>query len=134
MATRLNFPHETFGQLVRFAIVGFGLAVVYSAIYWYLATYVMPPVAAVVIAFLVSVSIGFVLHSRWSFRGHGQREDHALKVKFLLVQVSGFVLNEVFTWVLTGPLVRGPTWWPLIPAIFVTPLATFALNRKLVFR
>ena len=134
MATRLNFPSETFGQLVRFAIVGFGLAVVYSAIYWYLATYVMPPVAAVVIAFLVSVSIGFVLHSRWSFRGHGQREDHALKVKFLLVQVSGFVLNEVFTWVLTGPLVRGPTWWPLIPAIFVTPLATFALNRKLVFR
>ena len=134
MATRLNFPNETIGQLVRFAIVGFGLAVVYSGIYWYLATYVMPPVAAVVIAFLVSVSIGFVLHSRWSFRGHGQREDHALKVKFLLVQVSGFVLNEIFTWVLTGPLVHGPTWWPLVPAIFVTPLATFALNRTLVFR
>jgi putative flippase GtrA len=134
MATRLNFPHETIGQLVRFAIVGFGLAVVYSGIYWYLATYVMPPVAAVVIAFLVSVSLGFVLHSRWSFRGHGQREDHALKVKFVLVQVSGFVLNEIFTWVLTGPLVHGPTWWPLVPAIFVTPLATFVLNRQLVFR
>ena len=133
MATRLNFPSETFGQLVRFAIVGFSLAVVYSAIYWYLATYVMTPVAAVVIAFLVSVSIGFVLHSRWSFRGHGQREDHALKVKFLLVQLSGFVLNEIFTWVLTGPL-HSPTWWPLVPAIFVTPLATFALNRHLVFR
>jgi putative flippase GtrA len=134
MATRLNLQSETFGQLLRFAVVGFGLAVVYSAIYWYLATYVMPPVAAVVIAFLVSVSIGFVLHSRWSFRGHSQREDHALKVKFVLVQLSGFVLNEIFTWVLTGPLVHGPTWWPLVPAIFVTPLATFALNRQLVFR
>ena len=134
MATRLNFPHETFGQLVRFAIVGFSLAALYSAIYWYLATYVMPPVAAVVIAFLVSVSIGFVLHSRWSFRGHGQQEDHRLKVKFVAVQISGFVLNEIFTWVLTGPLVHGPTWWPLVPAIFFTPLATFALNRQLVFR
>jgi putative flippase GtrA len=134
MATRLNLPSETFGQLVRFAIVGFSLAAVYSAIYWYLATYVMPPMAAVVIAFLVSVSIGFVLHSRWSFRGHGREEDHRLKVKFLLVQLSGFVMNEVFTWVLTGPLVHGPTWWPLIPAVFVTPLATFALNRQLVFR
>ena len=123
MATRLNFPHETFGQLVRFAIVGFSLAAVYSA----------TPVLAVVIAFLVSVSIGFVLHSRWSFRGHGAREDHRLKVKFLLVQLSGFFLNEAFTWVLTGPL-HGPTWWPLIPAIFFTPLATFALNRQLVFR
>jgi putative flippase GtrA len=134
MASRLNFPHETVGQLVRFAIVGFSLAALYSAIYWYLATYVMTPVLAVVVAFLVSVSIGFVLHSRWSFRGHGRHEDNILKIKFLLVQLSGFFMNEIFTWVLTGPLVHGPTWWPLIPAIFVTPLATFILNRQLVFR
>src|SRR5436190_16799591 len=133
MATRLNFPDKTFGQLVRFAIVGFALAALYSAIYWYLATYVMTPVLAVVVAFLVSVSIGFVLHSRWSFRGHGAAEDHRLKVKFLAVQFSGFLLNEAFTWVLTGPM-HGPTWWPLVPAIFVTPLATFALNKQLVFR
>ena len=133
MASRLNLQHETVGQLIRFAIVGFSLAGVYSVIYWVLASYVMPPMAAVVIAFLVSVSIGFVAHSRWSFRGHGAEEDHRLKIKFLLVQSSGFVLNEIFTWVLTGPM-HGPTWWPLVPAIFVTPLATFALNRQLVFR
>jgi putative flippase GtrA len=119
--------------LVRFGIVGFSLAGVYSAIYWYLATYVMAPVLAVIIAFLVSVSIGFVLHSRWSFRGHGRHEDNRLKIKFLAVQTSGFLLNEVFTWVLTGPM-HGPTWWPLIPAIFVIPPATFLLNRQLVFR
>ena len=134
MATRLNLSNDAFAQLVRFALVGFFLAGIYSAIYWYLATYVMPPLVAVLIAFLVSVSIGFVLHSRWSFRGHGKREDHQMKVKFLLVQASGFVLNEVFTWVLTGPFFHGPTWWPLIPAIFVTPFATFLLNRQLVFR
>ena len=133
MATRLNFPHKTFAQLVRFTIVGFSLAALYSAVYWVLATYVMPPVAAVVIAFLVSVSIGFVLHSRWSFRGHGAAEDHRLKVKFLAVQFSGFLLNEAFTWVLTGPM-HGPVWWPLIPAIFVTALAAFALYKQLVFR
>ena len=133
MASGLNVSHRTFGQLVRFALVGLFLAAIYSAIYWYLATYVMPPVAAVVIAFLVSVTIGFALHSRWSFRGHGKEEDHAMKVKFLLVQFSGFLLNEAFTWVLTGPM-HGPTWWPLVPAIFVTPLATFALNKQLVFR
>ena len=133
MASRLNFPHETVGQLVRFAIVGFSLAALYSAIYSLLAKYVMTPVLAVVVAFLVSVSIGFVAHSRWSFRGHGAREDNRLKVKFLVVQFFGFLLNEAFTWVLTG-IMHGPFWWPLIPAIFVTPLATFALNRQLVFR
>src|SRR5207237_5080636 len=61
MASRLNFPHETIGQLVRFAIVGFSLAAVYSAIYWYLATYVIVPVPAVIIGFLVSVSPCFVV-------------------------------------------------------------------------
>jgi putative flippase GtrA len=133
MATRLNFPNKTFGQLVRFAIVGFSLAALYSGIYWLLARYVMSPMLAVLVAFLVAVSIGFVLHSRWSFRGHGAREDYRLKVKFLLVQASGGLLNEAFTWLLVG-LLHGPIWWPLIPAIFVTPLATFALNRQLVFR
>ena len=133
MATELNLRNETFGQLLRFGIVGLSLAGVYSAIYWWLATYVMPPVVAALVAFLVAVSIGFVLHSRWSFRGHGKREDRAMKIKFLAVQGSGFLLNEAFTWILTGPL-HGPTWWPLIPAIFVTPLATFLLNRQLVFR
>src|SRR6478736_7499943 len=123
MTSPSNSAQQTLGQLVRFAIVGFSLAGVYSAIYWVLATYVMTPVLAVVVAFLVAVSIGFVLHSRWSFRGHGATEDHRLKVKFLLVQGSGFLLNEAFTWLLTGPL-HGPTWWPLVPAIFVTPLAT----------
>ena len=132
MASRLSVSNDEFAQLVRFALVGLMLAAVYSAIYWYLATYVMPPVAAVVIAFIVSVSIGFVLHSRWSFRGHGKREDRRMKVKFVAVQFSGFLLNEAFTWVLTGPM-HGPTWWPLIPAIFVTPFATYLLNRQWVF-
>ena len=132
MATKLPISDETFGQLVRFAVVGFSLAGVYSAIYWYLATFVMAPMLAVVIAFAVAVSIGFVLHSRWSFRGHGKAEDRRMKMKFLLVQGSGFLLNEAFTWLLTGPM-HGPTWWPLVPAIFVTPLATYLLNRQWVF-
>jgi putative flippase GtrA len=132
MATGFSVDQKTFGQLVRFALVGFFLAGIYSAIYWYLATYVMAPVIAVAIAFLVAVSIGFVLHSRWSFRGHGKREDRRMQMKFLAVQGSGFLLNEAFTWVLTGPM-DGPTWWPLVPAIFVTPLATYALNRQWVF-
>jgi putative flippase GtrA len=132
MATGLNVSNETLGQLVRFGLVGFSLAGVYSAIYWYLATYVMPPMAAVVIAYVISVSIGFVLHSRWSFRGHGKREDRLMKIKFFVVQTSGFVLNEGFTWLLIHQL-HGPTWWPLIPAVFVTPLATYLFNRQWVF-
>jgi len=32
----------------------------------------------------------------------------------------------------TGPL-GGPPWWAVIPMVFVTPLATFYLNRQWVF-
>ena len=76
-------------------------------IYWYLATYVMPPVARG----------GHRLPGRPSASAScstaagasaatAAREDHRMKVKFLLVQCSGFLLNEAFTWVLTGPLSR----------------------------
>lgn len=128
----MNLNRETLGQLIRFGLVGLFLAALYSAIYWYLAANFMPPVAAVVVAFAVAVSIGFVLHSRWSFRGHGKREDQRMKIRFLAVQGSGFLLNEAFTWVLTGPM-HGAVWWPLIPAICVTPMATYIFNRQWVF-
>ena len=122
-----------FGQLVRFGLVGGLSTVVYAVIYWPLATYVIHPVLAVVVAFVVAASVGYVLHSGWSFRGHGRRETGRTQLKFVLVQGFGMLLNAAFTWVLTGPLVGGPTWWPLVPAVLVTPFATFALNRRWVF-
>ena len=121
-----------FGQLVRFGLVGGLSTVVYAIIYWPLATYVIHPVLAVVVAFVVAASVGYVLHSGWSFRGHGRRETGRTQLKFVLVQGCGMLLNAIFTWILTGP-VGGPTWWPLVPAVLVTPFATFALNRRWVF-
>ena len=60
--------------------------------------------------------------ARWSFKGHGTR-DHSGRqhVKFLLVQGFGLLLNMAFTWVITGPLLHGPTWVPLVPAVLVMP-------------
>lgn len=127
-------PHhrDTLGQLVRFGVVGIGLTLLYAAIYWPLATYVMWPVLAVIIAFLVAVTVGFFLHSRFSFKGHGKTEDHKTKVQFFGVQTFGFLLNAAFTFIATD-LLHGPTWWPLVPAVLITPFATFFLNRLWVF-
>ena len=123
-----------FGQMVRFGVTGGFSTLVYAVVYWPLATYVIPPVVAAVAAFLVAASVGYVLHSRWSFRGHGRRDKGGrTQAKFLIVQSAGMILNTSFTWVLTGPLFHGPTWWPLVPAVLVTPLVTFGLNRRWVF-
>lgn len=135
IATLFPDPHqrEIVGQLTRFGLVGLVLTLLYAAVYWPLATYVMWPVFAVLIAFAVAVTVGFFLHSRWSFKGHGKVEDPKTKGQFVAVQTSGMVLNALFTWVATD-LWGGPTWWPLIPAVLVTPFLTFALNRWWVFR
>lgn len=123
---------ETLAQVMRFGLVGIGLTLLYAAVYWPLATFVMWPVFAVLIAFAVAVTVGFFLHSRWSFKGHGKEEDTRTRVQFLLVQTSGMLLNALFTWVAVD-VMHGPTWWPLIPAVLVTPFVTFFLNRWWVF-
>ncbi|WP_277316631.1 GtrA family protein [Sphingomonas sp. AOB5] len=124
------------GQLIRFGIAGVISTVIYSAVYLPLAYYVLPgkwAVAAVPPAFLVAATAGFFMHSFWSFKGHGTRDSSGRQhAKFFLVQGSGLILNAFFTWIITGPF-HGPQWLPLIPIVLITPLATFALNRKWVF-
>jgi putative flippase GtrA len=124
------------GQLIRFGISGGISTVVYAAVYLPLADHVLAPgwaVLAVPPAFLAAVTIGFFLHSAWSFKGHGTRENSGKQhAKFVLVQLFGMVLNAAFTGAMTG-LMHLPNWAPLIPAVTVIPLATFTINRQWVF-
>lgn len=130
------------GQLVRFGITGVGVTLFYAAVYWPIATYGHHlfylgrgagwPIVAGTIAFALAAMVGNVAHSRISFRGHGSRDARTAH-RFLAVQLFGFVLNQAFIWLLTGPLVHGPTWWPLVPMVFVTPLVTFGLQRNWVY-
>ena len=123
------------GQLVRFGIAGVISTLIYSAVYLPLS-YALPEgleVVAVPPAFLVAAGCGFFMHSAWSFKGHGSRDSSGKQhLKFFAVQGSGLLLNALFTWVITSPL-HGPNWLPLLPIMTITPLATFALNRKWVF-
>ena len=124
------------GQLVRFGIAGGISTLIYAAVYLPLTFYVFPSrqaVFAVPIAFAVAVVCGFFLHSGWSFKGHGTRDNSGRQhLRFLVVQGVGLALNALFTWVITGPLHASP-WIALIPVVTITPLATFALNRRWVF-
>ena len=137
MARTLGRLNEgVLGQLVRFGIVGGVSAVIYSAVYLPLASFALPrhlAWVAVFPAFGVAVAFGFVAHSRWSFRGHGAREQGSgTQLKFVAVQGSGMVMNVLWAWVLSD-LMHQPPWVALIPAVTVTPIATFVLNRQLVF-
>jgi putative flippase GtrA len=121
-------------QLIRFGLVGGFVTALGAAAYWVPATFLgVPPLLANVIGYVVAAGIGYVLHSRVSFRGHGSRDNPVQRTgRFLVVSLISLGLNSLFVWTLTGPL-QGPTWWPVVPMLFVTPLVTFALNRQWVF-
>lgn len=123
-----------FGQLVRYGLTGGFVTAIGAGAYWLLATFAgIAPLVANFVAYLVAMAFGYVLHSRWSFRGHGSRDNVAKTTsRFFIVSLVSFGLNSAFVWLLTG-LLHGPTWWPVVPMLLVTPLATFALNRRFVF-
>jgi putative flippase GtrA len=52
--------------------------------------------------------------------------------RFLAVNVLGYLVNQGFIWLLVKQL-DGPTWWSVIPMVFVTPLLTFTLHRRFVY-
>ena len=122
------------GQLLRFGMVGGFVTALGVAAYWIPATFMgVPPLLANLLGYAVAVAFGYVLHSKVSFRGHGSRDNPGQRTfRFVIVSLVSLGLNSLFVGVLTGPL-DGPTWWPVIPMLFVTPLVTFSLNRQWVF-
>ncbi|MEA3001528.1 MAG: hypothetical protein QOH81_316 [Sphingomonadales bacterium] len=121
-------------QLIRFGLVGGLVTALGAGAYWVPATFFgVPPLAANVLGYLVAVGLGYFLHSQVSFRGHGSRDNPAHRTgRFFIVSLISLALNSLFVWALTGPL-HGPTWWPVVPWIFVTPAVTFVLQRQWVF-
>lgn len=125
---------EILGQLVRFALTGGLLTVLVAGGYWMVATWGgVDPMLSLTLVYIVFTGLGYLLHSRFSFRGHGERDRAGIRaLRFLIVNGTGFAANQFFVWLLVERM-GGPTWWPVVPILFVTPFLTFALNRRWVF-
>lgn len=123
-----------FEQVIRFGLVGGFVTLVGGAAYYIPATYYgVDPLLSNLFAYAVAMALGYVLHSTVSFKGHGSRDNTAKRTgRFLIVSLVSLGLNSLWVWTLTD-LLSGPTWWPLVPMLFVTPAVTFALNRQWVF-
>ncbi len=123
------------GQFIRFIVAGSLVTVIYTLVYSPLAAFrLTSEQVANFLGYLAAMTSGYVLHSRWSFRGHGQSKGQTT-TRFFAVSLVSYVLNSLWVFVLTDDAtLAGPWWWPLVPVLFVTPLVTFALNRYWVFR
>ena len=121
-------------QLLRYALAGIAITLAAAASYWAIAELLhVDPMVSYAIVFLVFSGISYVTHGEFSFRGHGERDRHHIRMgRFFAINVLGFLVNQGFIWLLVKQL-DGPTWWPTIPMIFLTPLITFALHRRFVY-
>ena len=121
-------------QAARYAFAGLVITILFSASYWAVADLGgLDPMLSLTLVFLVFTAVSYVTHGAFSFRGHGGRDrQHVRATRFLVVNVIGFLLNQLFVWLLVKQL-GGPTWWPIVPFILVTPWVTFALHRRWVF-
>ena len=90
-----------------------------------------PPAEANGAGFAAALVAGYVLHSRWSFRGHGQRSNWSWG-RFLVVNFAGYLLNCLWIWLIVDQL-SGPVAWSIVPIVTLTPIFTFLLNRGWTF-
>ena len=124
---------ELIAQLARYGISGVLASIVNIGVYWVLAARGMDPNLAWAIGFAAAVLFGYVIHSRWSFRGHGRRGDLTRTgSRFVVVSLVSFGLNSFWVWLLVRQL-ELPLWSPYPLVLGVTPLVVFALNRRWVF-
>lgn len=129
-------PHRRalLAQILRYIVTGAVVTMLGVAVYWALAALVhLPTLVANLGAYVVSVAIGYIAHSRFSFRDHGGRDETTVRAsRFVAVSLFSLALNSLWVWIATVAL-PGPIWAPIPAMVFVTPVAVFLLNRKWVF-
>ena len=120
-------------QLLRFLVSGALVTGLGVAVYAFVALVLRwHPQLGNLLAYVVAMATGYLMHSRWSFRDHGGERTHDTKVRFLVVSLISLGLNSLWVALITGPMGLGPAW-PILPMLFVTPAVTFILNRQWVF-
>lgn len=125
---------EMMGQLFRFVMTGGFVTALGIGVYVLVAIGLRcNPQLGNFLAYLVAVATGYVLHSKWSFRGHGAERTGSTKLRFATVSVISYALNSFWVWLLYTHLDLGRAA-PIVPMLFVSPVVTFVLNREWVFR
>jgi putative flippase GtrA len=121
-------------QMTRYAIAGLTITLAVAGSYWALAEFAgIDPMISLTLVYLVFSTVSYITHGSFSFKGHGERDRHHVRAtRFVIVTIIGFCINQFFVWLLVKEM-GGPTWWPTVPIIFVTPLVIFTLLRRYVY-
>lgn len=130
-------------QFVKFCIIGLTSTVIDVGILNLLTQkFGMFWIAAGTISFLFAVTNGYIWNSLWTFRGMGSGKRHEQYIKFVAVNIVGFVLNIAIMKLMLMALSGGghsgapsPLHLNIAKGIAVVVVSTwnFVANRKWTF-
>jgi putative flippase GtrA len=127
-------PRVLLGQLARYILTGVLVAALGVLVYSVVALLLRwNPQVGNLLAYVVTLASGYLMHSKWSFQRHGAERTHFTKVRFAIISVVSYALNSFWVWLFYTRLDLGRAA-PILPMVFVTPALAFVLNRQWVFR
>ena len=120
-------------QVLRYGITG-GIVTAFGVGAYLVAVRALhlPPLASNVVAYLVSMALGYFMHARFSFRETSGGASVQQGGKFFVTSGISFALNSLFVWLFTSVL-HWDDRSPVIAMIFITPAICFVIYRKWVF-
>ena len=131
--TAVAARREIFWQIVRYGVNGTIVTGLYSLVLVTLDSATKLSLQYCNLAgYVAALCLGYILHSRITFRNHGTR-DRTSQVRFVLASLPSLALNAFWAWLLTAAF-KLPHWTLYLPIWFVTPAMIFALNRWWVFK
>lgn len=125
-------------QVMRYAVIGFGITMMQAAIYWVMAAPVgLHSQIANLIGYGAAVVAGYLMHGRYTFADperDGTASAHAARgTRFFIVSLFSLALNALWVWLCVSYM-GWPEWSPIPAMLFITPWAVFVLNRVWVFK
>ena len=137
MTTALLTPARRLllGSFVRFALVGTSGLVVDTAVL-YAVRGIVGIYAAALLSYLAAATWTWWLNRAWTFRGLGQGPWWRQWLRFMAVNLVGFVCNRTvfYSLISVSPLVLANPVIALAAGSIAGLFANFALSRRLVFR
>jgi putative flippase GtrA len=122
-------------QFLRFGVVGLvGLAIDTATVY--ALRYRLGLIGAGLVAYVVAVTVNWVLNRWWTFRGQGSGPAHLQWGRFFIANLAGFVLNRG-TYLILVTFVAAAADQPVIATAagsIAGMFVNFNLSRRLVFR
>ncbi len=121
------------GRVIRYGIVGVTVAVLFSLAIMALVPLVRPlsPTVATVIAFCLTLPVGFWLHRGFSFADRAGGEGQGLR--FTLTNISSFLISVGGMYVVTE-IFRASYLWGIAWTWLAVPTVNFGVYMLWVFR